>query len=200
MKSRQMLLGGVATFAVSTAFSLALLGVDSAQAKTPADVTVADATAPDAAADAATVDDLLVTARRRSENVQNVPVAITVLGGAALQRADQIRTANDITNSVPNASASATDGRTRPRWFLRGVGTNDTGANTVSPIGIYNDDVYINNVYLQGFPLFDVDHVEVLRGLQGTLWGKNTTGGAVHIAAAASRPGRHQRLAEAGLR
>ncbi len=82
---------------------------------------------------------------------------------------------------MPNASASATDGRTRPRWFLRGVGTNDTGANTVSPIGIYNDDVYINNVYLQGFPLFDVDHVEVLRGPQGTLWGKNTTGGAVHI-------------------
>jgi len=126
-------------------------------------------------------EDLVVTARRRDENLQDVPVAITAIGGQALVRADAIRTANDITALVPNASASATDGRTRPRWFLRGVGTNDTGANTVSPIGIYNDDVYLNNVYIQGFPLFDTDRVEVLRGPQGTLWGKNTTGGAVNI-------------------
>ncbi len=138
----------------------------------------------DVAADAAGAEgfeDIVVSARRRSENLQDVPVAITSIGGDAVARFDSIRTANDITSIVPNASASATDGRTRPRWFLRGVGTNDTGANTVSPIGIYNDDVYLNNVYLQGFPLFDIDHVEVLRGPQGTLWGKNTTGGAVSI-------------------
>jgi len=181
MKSRQALFGSAATFAFSSALSLAALGVDHASAATPADPAAVDLAPAEALNAATAVEDLLVTARRRSEDVQNVPVAITVLGGAALQRADQIRTANDITSYVPNASASATDGRTRPRWFLRGVGTNDTGANTVSPIGIYNDDVYINNVYLQGFPLFDIDHVEVLRGPQGTLWGKNTTGGAVHV-------------------
>lgn len=187
MKSRQALYLSAATLALAASVSLAT----SAQAQTEtlpplpvADVSAVEADVADAAAGDAAVDALIVTARRRSENVQDVPVAITAISGVAIASAEQIKTANDITALVPNASASATDGRTRPRWFLRGVGTNDTGANTVSPIGIYNDDVYINNVYLQGFPLFDLDHVEVLRGPQGTLWGKNTTGGAVHIVSA----------------
>ncbi len=123
---------------------------------------------------------IVVTAQKREEKLQDVPVAITVLGGDNLTKSEGLKTANDITQLIPNASASATDGRTRPRWFLRGIGTNETAASTVSPIGIYNDDVYLNNVYIQGFPLFDIDRVEVLRGPQGTLWGKNTTGGAIH--------------------
>lgn len=123
---------------------------------------------------------IVVTAQKREEKLQEVPLAITVLGGENLGRAEALKTANDITQLIPNASASATDGRTRPRWFLRGIGTNETAASTVSPIGIYNDDVYLNNVYIQGFPLFDTERVEVLRGPQGTLWGKNTTGGAIH--------------------
>jgi iron complex outermembrane receptor protein len=126
------------------------------------------------------IDTVLVTSRRRAENLQDVPVAITALGGEALLKADALKTGNDITQFIPNASASATDGRTRPRWFLRGIGTNETAASTVSPIGIYADDVYLNNVYIQGFPLFDNERVEVLRGPQGTLWGKNTTGGAIN--------------------
>lgn len=123
---------------------------------------------------------IVVTAQKREEKLQEVPLAITVLGGDNLGKAEGLKTANDITQLIPNASASATDGRTRPRWFLRGIGTNETAASTVSPIGIYNDDVYLNNVYIQGFPLFDTERVEVLRGPQGTLWGKNTTGGAIH--------------------
>jgi iron complex outermembrane recepter protein len=122
---------------------------------------------------------VVVTSRKREERLQDVPLAITVIGSDALQSSDEIKTANDITQFIPNASASATNGRTRPRWFLRGIGTNETQASTTSPIGIYNDDVYLNNVYIQGFPLFDTERVEVLRGPQGTLWGKNTTGGAI---------------------
>ena len=135
---------------------------------------------------ATTIDDeptlasVVVTAQKREEKLQDVPLAISVLGGDNLGKTESFKTANDITQLIPNASASATDGRTRPRWFLRGIGTNETAANTVSPIGVYNDDVYLNNVYIQGFPLFDIDRVEVLRGPQGTLWGKNTTGGAIH--------------------
>jgi iron complex outermembrane receptor protein len=148
------------------------------------------ATAATAVAASAPVDNLeaadlvvaavVVTAQRRLERLQEVPVAVTALSGESLLRSDSFKTANDITQLIPNASASATDGRTRPRWFLRGIGTNETAASTVSPIGIYNDDVYLNNVYIQGFPLFDTERVEVLRGPQGTLWGKNTTGGAIH--------------------
>ncbi len=124
---------------------------------------------------------VVVTAQRREEKVQDVPIAVTAIQGDTLAHSNVVKTANDVVQYVPGASASATDGRTRPRWFLRGIGTNETAASTVSPIGIYNDDVYLNNVYIQGFPLFDLDRVEVLPGPQGTLWGKNTTGGAIHF-------------------
>jgi iron complex outermembrane receptor protein len=124
---------------------------------------------------------VVVTAQRREEKLQDVPIAVTAIRGDALIHSNVVKTANDVVQYVPGASASATDGRTRPRWFLRGIGTNETAASTVSPIGIYNDDVYLNNVYIQGFPLFDLDRVEVLPGPQGTLWGKNTTGGAIHF-------------------
>ncbi|MEH8016571.1 TonB-dependent receptor [Rheinheimera muenzenbergensis] len=147
-----------------------------AQLNTSAEAASQSNLAPDAG-----VERIMVTAQRREESLQEVPLAITAISGDFLRSADAIRTANDVVQFVPNASASATDGRTRPRWFLRGVGTNDVGANTVSPIGIYNDDVYLNNVYIQGFPLFDLQQVEVLRGPQGSLWGKNTTGGALHF-------------------
>lgn len=128
-----------------------------------------------------TLGAVVVTAGRRAEKLQEVPVAITAISGDTVLKSDQIHTANDITQFIPNASASATDGRSRPRWFLRGIGTNETAASSVSPIGIYNDDVFLNNVYIQAFPLFDTERVEVLRGPQGTLWGKNTTGGAINF-------------------
>lgn len=128
-----------------------------------------------------TLGSVVVTAQRRSEKLQEVPVAITAISADTVLKADQIHTANDITQFIPNASSASTDGRSRPRWFLRGIGTNETAASTVSPIGIYNDDVFLNNVYIQAFPLFDTERVEVLRGPQGTLWGKNTTGGAINF-------------------
>jgi len=137
------------------------------------------ASAPKSEADVS-LSSVVVTAQKREQKLQEVPVAITVIGAEKLSKSDGVLTANDITQFIPNAQASATDGRTRPRWFLRGIGTNETAASTVSPIGIYYDDVYLNNVYIQGFPLFDTQRVEVLRGPQGTLWGKNTTGGAIH--------------------
>jgi iron complex outermembrane receptor protein len=124
---------------------------------------------------------VVVTAQRREENIQEIPVSVTALDKKLLADDETIKTANDITQYIPNAQAPATDGRTRPRWFLRGIGTNETAPTTVSPIGVYQDEVYLNNVYIQGFPLFDSERVEVLRGPQGTLWGKNTTGGAVNF-------------------
>jgi iron complex outermembrane recepter protein len=133
----------------------------------------------DDSGEGASIAEITVTAQKRAENIQNVPVTVTAFGRKFLQRTDEIATANDIANFVPNFTAAATDGRERPRWFIRGVGTNNTAASTVSPVGVYIDEVYISNVFAQAFPIFDLERIEVLSGPQGTLWGKNSTGGAI---------------------
>ncbi|WP_395671467.1 TonB-dependent receptor [Phenylobacterium sp.] len=134
-----------------------------------------------AAADATVLDDVVVTARRREENIQDVPIAITALSADTLAKNEQIRLAQDVVSFAPNINSVATDGRERPRWFIRGVGTNNTDPNGVSPVGVYRDEVYIANFYAQAFPIFDQQRVEILSGPQGTLWGKNTTGGAINF-------------------
>lgn len=120
---------------------------------------------------------IIVTATRRAENVQDVPLAITTADGGTLAKLE-MRTAIDTARIAPNTNAWGTESRQRPRWFIRGVGSNDASSNVVTPIAIYNDEIYLNHFSLQGFPLFDIERVEVLRGPGGTLWGKNTTGGA----------------------
>lgn len=122
-------------------------------------------------------DAIIVTATRRAENVQSVPLAITTADGNTLAKLE-LRTAIDTARIAPNTNAWGTESRQRPRWFIRGIGSNDASSNVVTPIAIYNDEVYLNHFSLQGFPLFDIERVEVLRGPGGTLWGKNTTGGA----------------------
>lgn len=138
------------------------------------------AASPRKAAPVTSLGAVTVTARRRKESIQEVPVAVTALSGDTI-RSNELRVINDITKFVPNFTAQSTEGRERPRWFLRGVGSNDPSDLSLSPIGVYFDDVYINSVFGQGFPLFDLDNIQVLRGPQGTLWGKNTIGGAVSI-------------------
>jgi iron complex outermembrane receptor protein len=123
---------------------------------------------------------VVVTAQRREESAQQVPTAISVLSGDSLEDTGVGRKAGEVLDYVPNASA-ATQLHARPRWWIRGVGTGQQALDFANPVGFYLDDVYISNASATGFPLFDVDRVEVLRGPQGTLWGKNTTGGAVDV-------------------
>ncbi|HTN39656.1 MAG TPA: TonB-dependent receptor plug domain-containing protein, partial [Asticcacaulis sp.] len=125
------------------------------------------------------IETVVVTANKRSESAQKVPTAISVASGTALER-NEIRSAADVVRFIPNASAATTESRSRPRWFIRGVGSNDPGANVVNPVGVYIDEVYLNSPFFQAFPTFDIDRVEVLRGPQGTLYGKNTVGGAIN--------------------
>lgn len=148
-------------------------------AETPA-ATEATVVAP-AAAKARQLDTVVVTAQRRKENLQKVPAAVSAISGNKLLDDGVGRAANDVMKYVPNASAATSGGHTRPRWWIRGVGTGTQGLDSPSPIGIYLDDVYISNASATGFPIFDLERVEVLRGPQGTLWGKNTTGGAVNF-------------------
>lgn len=124
--------------------------------------------------------EVTVTANRRKENVQRVPTAVTVLGGRRIIDQNIGRSAGEIMNFVPNASAG-TQFHGRPRWWIRGVGTGQQQLDLTNPVGFYQDQVYMSNSTSTGFPLFDLERVEVLRGPQGTLWGKNTTGGAIDV-------------------
>ncbi|MFL9711518.1 TonB-dependent receptor [Methylobacillus sp. Pita1] len=123
---------------------------------------------------------IVVTAQRREENAQEVPTAISVLGGEELQQRGIGRSAGEILNNVPNSSAGTIQNG-RPRWWIRGVGAGQQQLDFPNPIGFYIDDVFISNASATGIPIFDLERVEILRGPQGTLWGKNTTGGAVNI-------------------
>ncbi|WP_137174080.1 TonB-dependent receptor [Massilia sp. HP4] len=127
-----------------------------------------------------TLQTVTVTAQKREGRAQDVPSAITVLGGNELLSEGVGRSASEILNYVPNASAG-TQQHSRPRWWIRGVGAGQQQIDFPNPVGFYRDDVYISNSSATGFPLFDLERVEVLRGPQGTLWGKNTTGGAINV-------------------
>ncbi|MCK2119877.1 TonB-dependent receptor [Pseudomonas aeruginosa] len=140
----------------------------------------AESTENQASGSTPTLGKVVVTAQKREETVQEVPSSISVLSGDKI-RDNSLQSANEVTQFIPNASAGTTEGHGRPRWWIRGLGTGDQGANTVSPVGIYVDDVYIANISATGFPLFDQERIEVLRGPQGTLWGKNTTAGAINF-------------------
>lgn len=121
-----------------------------------------------------------MTAQKRSQKLQEVPVPVTALSGKSI-REDNIVLSTDIDRLAPNLSAQG-GGRTgKPRWFLRGIGTNDPNQNQDGPLSIYVDEVVVGLQANQSFPLFDLERVEVLRGPQGTLWGKNNTGGAIHF-------------------
>ena len=124
--------------------------------------------------------EVVVTAARREQGAQSVASALSVLKGDDLTDNQIGRSAGEVLNYVPNASA-VTQLHGRPRWWIRGVGTGQQQLDFSNPIGFYLDDVYISNASATGFPLFDLERVEVLRGPQGTLWGKNTTGGAINV-------------------
>lgn len=122
---------------------------------------------------------VLVTAQKRAENIQEVPSTITAVSGKDVDE-KQVVLSTDIERLAPNLSSQG-GGRTgKPRWFLRGIGTNDPNQNQDGPLAIYVDEVVVGLQQLQSFPLYDLERVEVLRGPQGTLWGKNNTGGAIH--------------------
>ena len=123
---------------------------------------------------------VVVTANKREESAQEVSTAVSVLNGKDLTDTGVGRSASEILNYVPNATAT-TQQHGRPRWWIRGIGAGQQQLDLSNPVGFYLDEVYISNTTSTGFPLFDLDRVEVLRGPQGTLWGKNTTGGAIAV-------------------
>ena len=133
--------------------------------------------------DSLTLEEIVVTARRREESLQSVPVAVSVLTGEELQEAGGLKI-DAIGKVVPNVhfeAAGGTSGVKSPVIFIRGMGQNDFIPVEDPAVGIYLDGVYMGRNIGSVFDLIDIERIEVLRGPQGTLFGRNTIGGAVNI-------------------
>jgi iron complex outermembrane receptor protein len=122
---------------------------------------------------------VMVTAQSRSQEIQNVPIAVQTLAGNALKDVGVMNLA-DMDAFVPGLTVDALQS-TRPMIFLRGVGTQDFGIGTDSPVGIYTDSVYVGKTGGSLLNFNDVKRVEVLKGPQGTLFGRNAAAGVISI-------------------
>ena len=166
---------GTSTLAFATLAAQPALAQD-------ADVTGAQETA------AAQLNTIIVTANRREENLQDVAVS------AATLDADTVKTIFDagaevtaLAARVPGLFVESSNGRAAPRFYIRGLGNTDFDLAASQPVSVVMDEIVLENVTLKAFPIFDVERIEVLRGPQGTLFGRNTPAGIVKIDTA--RPG-----------
>jgi len=126
------------------------------------------------------VDEIVVTARKRAEVLAKVPLAVTVHGAADL--ADRgTTTSPEIAPQTPNLMWHSILGFATPNIFLRGIGNTTFNANQAGPVGIHVDGVYQGSSVSYGFGLMDLDRIEILKGPQGTLFGRNTTGGVINF-------------------
>ncbi len=127
------------------------------------------------------IEEIVITTQKRAQNLQDVPISVTAITGEDLTKLG-IGESVDIAAQTPGLKIGFPSGETNtPAIFLRGVGLNDYNANSNGSVGWYMDEVYISQVTSQTFQLFDLERVEVARGPQGTLYGRNTTGGLVNF-------------------
>lgn len=158
-----------------TAAALALLLPSATLAQTETDAAPADDTAQPAGQASA---DIVVTAQRRSERLQDVPMAISTFDGAAMQRSP-VTNLSDIQTSIPNVNISPRN--SSGVVSIRGIGFDIVTAGAEGSVAIHSDGVYQSRPLGALSGLFDVERIEVARGPQGTLYGRNATGGAINI-------------------
>ena len=130
-------------------------------------------------AEAGGLEEVIVTAQRRAETLQSVPLAVSVFTGEALREQGLL----DL-KSLSERTPGLFMGEQKPgqaQWFIRGVGSNDDGATADQSVPLFIDEQYIPRTAGQVVDLFDLERVEVLRGPQGTLFGRNASGGAIHL-------------------
>jgi iron complex outermembrane receptor protein len=144
-----------------------------------ADTATVSAAAPEAPASAG-LDEIVVTATRRESNLQSTPIAVTAIDAQAIANI-QPRSIQDLAMLVPNFSVNRQNGFNAAAFAMRGVGNTDIIVYNEAPVAVLIDDFVMPSVQTQMLDPFDVQELEVLRGPQGTLFGKNTTGGAVVV-------------------
>jgi iron complex outermembrane recepter protein len=152
--------------------TLSFAGISTAQ--TPTD--------PTGDADAEAIESVIVTARRRAESLQDTPVAVTALSAAALERQQIVGTV-DLDKIAPNLQfhsyGTLTGNNSAAQVFIRGIGQSDATPAVDPGVGVYIDDVYMGRAVGAAMEFRDIANVQILRGPQGTLFGRNTIGGAV---------------------
>jgi iron complex outermembrane receptor protein len=167
--TQRLLLATAATVVIPSALFAAAPDAPPSTASTAAATSPADA---DTGA-------IVVTARRRAETLKDVPIAVTAITGAQLAKSGAIDI-TDVAQSAPNVTLEVSRGTNSTlSAFIRGVGQQDPVAGFEQGVGIYLDDVYLNRPQGAVMDIYDVERIEVLRGPQGTLYGRNTIGGAV---------------------
>ncbi|MGB5257847.1 MAG: TonB-dependent receptor [Woeseiaceae bacterium] len=128
------------------------------------------------------LEEIVVTAQKREEALQDVPISVATTSGEKLNAlfsgSDDILA---LSGRVPGLYAESSNGRSAPRFYLRGLGNIDFDLAASQPVSVVMDEVVMENVVLKGFPLFDMQNIEVIRGPQGTLFGRNTTAGIIKI-------------------
>lgn len=138
----------------------------------------AQSTAPNASSPNAGIEDIVVTAQKRSERLQDVPISIGAISGTAAS-AKGINDISSIQATIPGLVINKT--ANEGNIFVRGVGTNLFGPSSEQTVAVYVDNVYYASPEANLFTFNNIERIEVLKGPQGTLFGRNTTGGVVHI-------------------
>ena len=141
--------------------------------------------AEEEAEEAVMMEEVVVTAQKREQRSFDVPLSISTLRG---EKSDALRSSGMdvrfLSNRTPSLQMESSFGRVFPRFYIRGLGNTDFDLNASQPVSVLYDGVVLENALLKGFPAFDLDRIEVLRGPQGTLFGRNTPAGIVKFESA----------------
>jgi iron complex outermembrane receptor protein len=128
------------------------------------------------------LDEVIVTAQKREQTLEDVPASVSAISGETVRdllgAGENLRA---LTNRVPSLNVESSNGRTQPRFYLRGLGNIDFDNNAAQPVGMVFDDIFLESNVLRSLPVFDIQRIEVLKGPQGSLFGRNTNAGLVKI-------------------